>query len=97
MAMTLTRTMTLADTHGPVLTGRATAARIADAVKEQVARGADVVLDFEGVQAVSPSFADELFGKLRVGESGRHVHFVNLSEHLGAVSRMAQQRRSAGE
>lgn len=97
MSMALTQTMKLVDTQGSVLTGRAAAARIADDVTRLVQQGTDIVLDFAGVQALSPSFADELFGKLLLTEAGRHIRVVNLSQHLDAVARMAQQRRSTGD
>src|SRR5688572_17681211 len=93
MATTTPTTMKLAESYGPVLTGRASAAQLTELVLEEIARGQRVELDFAGVHAVSPSFADELFGKLitRVGPQG--VFFTNLSPHLESVARMAKHHR----
>lgn len=58
-------TISLANEFGSVLVGRATAARIRERI-EAAAQSSDapVVLDFNAVLTVSPSFADELFAKL---------------------------------
>ena len=56
-------TISLATEAGAVLTGRSAAAVLRRRV-EAAAGDGQVVLDFEGVAAVSPSFADELFAKL---------------------------------
>lgn len=88
--------MKLAETYGSVLTGRAVAAAIAEEAVREVARGGSVVLDFQGIEAVSPSFADELFGKLRNRAGGEQVRFLHLSSHLAAVARMAEQHRRLG-
>jgi hypothetical protein len=85
--------MKLAESHGEVLTGRASAEKLVVEVVDAVSQGTCVVLDLEGVRAVSPSFADELFGKLITRVDSDRVEFVNLSEHLAAVARMAEQRR----
>lgn len=85
--------MKLAESHGRVLIGRATAAHIVERVSAEIARGSTVVLDFAGVKAVSPSFADELFGKLTRRADAARVRFVNLSNHLEMVARMAEQHR----
>ena len=89
--------MKLAEIHGPVLAGRAAAERIVKDVVAEIAHGDCVVLDFEGVQAVSPSFADELFGKLTTRVDVHRVQFSNLSEHLSSVARMAVQHRRASD
>jgi hypothetical protein len=84
--------MRLAEQHGPVLGGR----DLAESIKADLVRRADagetVVVDFEGVVAVTPSFADEFFAKLPDLVS-RHVEFVNVSDHLQAVAQMARAGR----
>ena len=82
----------LAEEHGSVLAGRDLAKAIRRDVVGRVEQGEDVVVDLAGVVAISPSFADELFGKLpaAVGES---VQFENVSEHLAAVAKMARAGR----
>ena len=56
---------------------------MADIEAAEVAAGGDIVVDFEGVEAMSPSFADELFAKLSSDtiDSGR-VRFERLDENL---------------
>lgn len=85
--------MKLAESYGSVLTGRAYAAEIVERVARDIARGESVEIDFSDVHAVSPSFADELFGKLAARVDISDVRFTNLSEHLQSVARMAAQRR----
>jgi hypothetical protein len=92
-----THTVNLAEEQGRVLTGRASAARIVERVAAELSAGDVVVLDFAGVQAVSPSFADELFGKLASRLRSDNVRFANLSEHLTSVARMAEQQRRASD
>lgn len=96
MAIATENKMKLAES-GPVLTGRASAASIVERVLEQLARGESVELDFAGVQAVSPSFADELFGKLVTRVNIDRVRFINLSPHLASVARMAEQHRRSSD
>jgi hypothetical protein len=84
--------MRLADRHGEVLGGRDLGKRIRLHAVRQVESGEDVVIDLDGVLTVTPSFADELFGKLPA-ETGGHVEFVNVSEHLQNVADMARAGR----
>lgn len=86
-------TLRLAETHGPVLSGRAFAAELADEATAEIEKHGVVVLDFEGVDTVSPSFADELFGKLVARLGSDKVRFAHLSPHLAAVAKMAQLAR----
>lgn len=53
----------LAEELGPVLVGRTDAARMRDRVLDAPDDGGAVV-DFAGIEVVSPSFADEFFAKL---------------------------------
>lgn len=97
MSIETSHTMKLADTYGNVLTGRAAAGELVERVLEQLSRGDSVELDFEGVQAVSPSFADELFGKLGTRVRLDRLHFTHLSPHLEYVARMVQEQRRASD
>jgi hypothetical protein len=85
--------MRLADKHGEVLGGRVLGEEIRAAVVRQVKSGENVVLDLDGVQAVSPSFADEIFGKLPL-EVDDHVTFANVSRQIQAVADMARAGRA---
>jgi STAS-like domain of unknown function (DUF4325) len=84
----------LADELGPVLTTRSLAEELRERV-ETLADGGDVVLDFEGVEAIAPSFADELFAKLppALTDSGR-VRYENLSDDLLALARFVVANRT---
>jgi hypothetical protein len=93
MSITAKETVKLAERYGPVLTGRVVAERIVEDAIAEVAAGGTVVLDFEDVRAVSPSFADELFGKLAMRIDTDRVRFENLSDHLESVAKMAEQQR----
>ena len=85
--------MKLADAHGHVLGGRVLGEQIRQDVVRSVQAGEVVVLDLEGVQVVSPSFADEIFGKLPL-EAGERVEFTNVSRQIQAVADMARAGRA---
>jgi STAS-like domain of unknown function (DUF4325) len=85
--------MQLADEHGVVLGGRVLGEQIRAEVVRQVRAGGTVVLDLAGVEAISPSFADEIFGKLPA-EVGDGVEFANVSDQLQAVANMARAGRA---
>lgn len=95
--MTLTLTMpTLrpAEDLGAVLAGRSQASVLRAEVERLVALGEHVVIDFSGVVAASPSFADELFAKLdpSLTETGR-VAFQHLSPRLEPIVRFVISNR----
>ena len=77
----------LVDEVGPVLAGRPDAARLRERVVDAAAAG-EAVVDLAGVEAVSPSFADEFFGKLspELVESGA-VRFEHLTPELDKIVR----------
>ena len=70
-----------AEELGSVLSGRFEAEELRARIEAELAAGVEVVVSFEGVVAISPSFADELFAKVPEDaiEEGR-VHFVDLDE-----------------
>lgn len=86
--------MRLAEKYGEVLGGRVLGARIRSEVARQVEAGEKVVLDLEGVLVISPSFADEIFGKLPAEVGDDHIAFVNVSKQIQAVANMARAGRS---
>lgn len=87
--------MRLADLHGEVLGSRVLGEHIRAEVVRQAQTGATVVIDLDGVQAVSPSFADEIFGKLP-SEVGDRVEFVNVGDALRAMANIARAGRAEG-
>lgn len=77
---------------GPDVTGRSLGAR----VREQLAPGvAEVIFDCEDVEAMSPSFADELFGKLAAEPVRPHVRVINATPDVLATIRFAVSERTA--
>lgn len=46
-----------------------------------------VVIDLEGVDAMSPSFADEVFAKLADEISANQVRFENISPGIRSLAR----------
>jgi hypothetical protein len=90
-------TIKLADEFGGVLLGRDNARRIRTRVENAAqANNEPVVLDFEGILTVSPSFADELFAKLNptLRGSGR-VELRGTSPALDAIARFVVAGRPA--
>jgi hypothetical protein len=88
----------LAEEHGPVLTGRTVGNEVRERIEKCVARGETVVVDFEGVLAVSPSFADEVFARVSAEavDSGL-VRFENLADDLLEIARLVSRRRGLGD
>lgn len=79
-------------THlGPDLSGRELGARI----REQVEADTDeVVFDCDGIETMSPSFADELFGKLAVQENRpSRLRAANAAPDVMSVIRFAVRER----
>lgn len=85
----------LAEGHGAVLAGRTQAISLRESLVRELDETGVVVLDFAGVETVSPSFADELFGRFvdSVGED--RVRFENLNPHLLSIARVVRRDRSA--
>ena len=86
-----------AEDLGPVLTGRSVAQALRTRI-EELATHDVVVVDFDGVEAVSPSFADEIFAKLPSSliDSGR-VRFEHLDDDLKALIEFVTAARAASE
>ena len=62
--MTERFTITLASSAGTDLSSRARAAVVRRQILSHIVEGSPVIIDLEGVRAMSESFADELFGIL---------------------------------
>jgi STAS-like domain of unknown function (DUF4325) len=91
----LCEAMHLVKEHGEVLGGRVLGEEVRVKVARLVEEGEVVTLDLDGVVAVSPSFADEVFGKLPAEVGDEHIEFVNLSAEIQAVADMARAGRSS--
>lgn len=78
-----------AERLGAVLTGRSVAAALRVEVEERLKTGEHVVLDFENVAAMSPSFADELLAKLpHEAWKAKRVTVEHLDEDSAAFARI---------
>lgn len=85
----------LVERVGPVLAGRADARALREEILAESRRtGAPVVIDLADITTISPSFADELFGKLPSEIAPAEVEFENLSDHLAGVARVTRNGRS---
>lgn len=82
----------LADRYGAVLNGRSLGESIRGKAMDHVRRGEAVVLDLDGVEAVSPSFADEIFGKLQA-EAGDLFEVINIGPALKPMANIARAGR----
>jgi len=83
-----------ADELGAVLSSRFAAETLRSRIESELDAGHEVTVSFEGVIAISPSFADELFAKMppEAERSGR-LRFVDLSEDLLAIARFVKEGR----
>jgi STAS-like domain of unknown function (DUF4325) len=77
-----------AEELSPVLASRPLGEELRERIQAAAEEGESVVVDFEGVETMSPSFADELFAKLprSLTDSGQ-VRFENLGDDLLALVR----------
>jgi hypothetical protein len=89
-------TISLADRFGPVLAGRPQALTVRQEIESETSAGHEVVVDLDGVVTMSPSFADELFGKLAADAAEGRVRFEHLSGHLANVAQTAAAGRGTG-
>jgi hypothetical protein len=85
-----------ADELGPVLAGRGEAAALRAHVEQLVRSDGRVTVDFTGVLAASPSFADELFAKLDPAliDAGS-VSFEHVPASLAAIARYVRAGRGS--
>jgi uncharacterized protein DUF4325 len=90
----MTQMISLANRFGPVLAGRPQAKTLREQIEQELDAGETVVVDLQGVITMSPSFADELFGKLPAETGSGRVKFEHLSEHLESVAHAVAAARS---
>lgn len=83
-----------ADQLGPVLTGRELASDLRERVEDSLKQGGSVVIDFDGVESMSPSFADELFAKLSIRPDDERLRFEHLRDDLQSLVRFVVEGRS---
>ncbi len=85
-----TQTIHLAEL-GPDISGRTRGALI----RESIEQGAtEVVFDCAGIESMSPSFADEVFGKLAERPQRPRIEIVNATPEIVALVRFAVQERN---
>ena len=69
--------------YGKLLVSRALGAQVREDLLAEIAKGEKLTLDFEGIEMVGNSFADECFGKILIiiplDELRRVTTFRNLS------------------
>ncbi len=85
------QTIRLAENLGPDISGRERGEAVRLSV--DVAAG-EVVFDCAGVDSMSPSFADEVFGKLAAEPQRPRIQIVNASRDILALVRFAVQQRN---
>jgi STAS-like domain of unknown function (DUF4325) len=82
-----------ADKLGPILASRGLAAQLREELESEVSNQGGAALDFEGVETMSPSFADELLAKLSP-TTREHIEILNLSDDLQALAAFVTASRS---
>lgn len=89
--------LSLAHEAGPFLTGRSEAQRLRESVLGIVQRDGEAVVDLEGVEVISPSFADEFFAKMPEELlDSKQVRFEHLTDEFSLiVHTVVAQRRPA--
>jgi len=88
----------IVDEAGRFPAGRGAGAQVRDAVIDQLSAQDLITLSFEGVEVVTPSFADELFGGLlaELGEEQfrRRIRVSGTDPEVAAWIRHALARKS---
>lgn len=82
--------VSLAD-WGPDLSGRTLGASIRE---EVIDLSPEVLFDCEGIESMSPSFADEVFGKLASSPKRPHISVVNAEPAVLSAIRFAVSERT---
>ena len=75
--------------YGPVLVTRALGAEVREALLKELATAPRVVLDFDGVEMIGNSFADECLGKLLLGMSLEELKRCTTFRNLTGTSRVS--------
>jgi DNA-binding transcriptional ArsR family regulator len=82
--------------HGPVLANRGRGREVAERLRVLSEERHDLILDFEGVEAVTPPFIQELLGAIQfVGarQGGRLVLATNMNEDVAETFVLVLERR----
>src|SRR4051794_10998833 len=90
------RVIAVADLLGAVLSGRSSGALFREQIEELARQHVEVVVDFKGVEVVTPGFADELFAKMpsTLVETGQ-VQFSHLDDDLRVLHDLVVLRSRA--
>lgn len=83
-----------ADRLGNVLTGRAQAHVLRGEILDCLQDERQVVIDLSGVDAMSPSFADEVFAKLADEIAAGRVQFEGISPAIQSLARFVTLGRT---
>jgi hypothetical protein len=75
---------------GPDLSGRTLGESIRGSIEAGVT---EVVFDCTGIESMSPSFADEVFGKIAAEPQRPHIQIVNATPDIVALARFAVTER----
>jgi hypothetical protein len=85
-----------ADSLGPALTSRFLGADLREQIEAILSKDGSVVIDFDGVRAISPSFADEVFAKLpQDAIASGQIRFENLTDDLRVIAQYVTRARHA--
>ncbi len=89
-------TVDLAAELGSVLTSRSIGQQVRERITSAAAAGEGVVVSFAGVEAMSPSFADEIFAKVddSLVQQGL-IEFVDVDPTLEAIIRFVRAGRTS--
>jgi hypothetical protein len=90
-------TIELFGEFGPLLTSRSLGAAVRERITEAAMQGETVIVSFAGVEAMSPSFADEIFAKVdqRLIDGGL-VEVTDVDPRLQPIIRFVRAGRGPG-
>src|SRR5215471_1385282 len=76
---------------GPDLSGRTRGETVRLSIREGAT---EVIFDCSDVESMSPSFADEVFGKLATQQQRPRIQIINASPEIVALARFAVAERN---
>jgi hypothetical protein len=88
------QTIRLLDQMGADISGRGSGEEVRGLVEHGVT---EVVFDLAGVESMSPSFADEVFGKLAQETARPSIRVVNAADDIVALIRFAVRQRTGAQ
>jgi uncharacterized protein DUF4325 len=85
----------VADVAGLVLSGRTSGALLREQIEGLAQQHSQVIVDFAGVEIVTPGFADEVFAKMTPSlvETGQ-VRFAHLDADLSVLRDLVVRQRT---